>query len=324
MKRSASTSCAATRTGARGAAAPASARAPVTLHSLGYPLARVRRSTRTASRAGTTSKPARPTRRLTALQRAKRASRAAAYARPHKSLLAVLSTGGLHRRASAAGGRAVTRKHTAARAAKTRRAGERDWRLALTLAPSRVVHSVTGLPAGYGLFCACPFCTPRHAPVPRNLDETDAAYWERARAVCACPHSNRRGAAGWPHPVFEKGAFVGDYRGVQRGPAAQGEYVLLVDKSLLPRLEGGSFTIDGTRGSLLKYCNGVRSMNDEGCNVYVQAAPGHDAAFWPTGGWASVPMLAWRDIYCHDELLLSYGAHYFKHVPEASKYVIGA
>lgn len=209
-----------------------------------------------------------------------------------------------------------TRREAAARIVKLGRAAQRKWTIGLTLAPSRFRHPVTGVPAGWGVFVACPRCKPRHKAMLRRAGEAEEAFWERAIATCACPLWHRRGrgagAGGWVTPTYMKGAFVGNYRGTRGAEHAVGEFVMQVDKALAGSVTA-PFTVDATAGSLLRYCNGVSNTQHPLCNVYVKEVPGYPVTALGNG-WVDVPLAAWRDIYAHEELVLSYGRKYYNHM----------
>lgn len=217
----------------------------------------------------------------------------------------------------------------------------RRWKTMLTIAPSRLRHRRTGLPAGYGLFVACPSCKLVQEPrkLTRVVCESDEKYWFRADAAAAkaCEHWHRRGraapiephsetaenlpAAGWPTPVFVEGSFIGDYVGLRKDAAATGTYVMLVDQHLLKSVPAdGAYCIDGASGSILKYCNG-RSTPKE-CNVTVRESDDHLAQHKAQKGRASVPVVATRPLYPHDELLICYGKAYCKQLPDYKDYII--
>jgi hypothetical protein len=209
----------------------------------------------------------------------------------------------------------------------TRAFGRRSWRKRLTLAPSSLRHVTTGLPAGYGLFVACPDCPVRHAPVRRRPGEGEEAYWARATSLCACPHGTRRGETAWPTPVFPRGALVGWYTGCVRPLHTEGDYVLEVSRALLPSLAPGEeFTIDagGTVGSLMRYCNGVESPLDKHCTVGVSVSQHAGLVLHAENGRASLPVVAARALRPHDELLLNYGSAYFATMKGRGEYVFSS
>ncbi len=224
----------------------------------------------------------------------------------------------MHLAASSVAGRT---RSVMSRIAETKARTGRAWQTRLTLAPSRIRNVVTGLPAGYGLFAACPACPVRHHPVPRRHGEDDAAYWARVDALCACPHGPKGPKHLHDAVAIEKGAFVGRYRGL-RGPAdAEGDYVLQVDAAFLG-IEAAPFTLDafGNHGSLLRYCNGVEDATNPRCNLQLPPASDHPVVLNCDFGHASIPVVALRDIRYHDELYLPYGKAYFRTL-DAKKFI---
>lgn len=123
--------------------------------------------------------------------------------------------------------------------------------------------------------------------------------------------------------IFRKRELLGHYYGLRREAHATGEYVLSVDRSVARSLpEGGDFTIDagGSFGSIFRYCNGVADAGDALCNVQAHATYRHPLRPLLPNGRASIPVVAWRPLHPHQELIISYGREFCKTIPDFALY----